>query len=176
MRTLWPRYSAFQWQLFLCVVYAPIEYADEVFWKSCCIKPKKCSDKPIFCLWISDINAFHSPPQPGPQLSSSWNEMCSNSSTIANRVNETFLRQVHHRSKMTLATAWCALSLLWNGIIPLEAVWARAEKASRIENNPKVTTCHCFKTCNVHSAQTWWSEICSIFSEVWVIRTNSVSM
>ena len=106
----------------------------------------------IFCVLVSVMKAFHWPPQRGPQLYSSLTEICLNSYTIANRANETFLRQVHDWSKITPATGWGALSQLWNGIIRQGPVWAGSEKVSIIESNP-IVTCHCQKTCNVHSAQ-----------------------
>ena len=106
-----------------------------------------------FCVWVSDVNAFHWLTHAGPQFSSSWTEMCSNSSSIVNVANETILRQVHHRAKMTLVTDGVDSKLLWYGIFCLEQVCAGSEKVSRIESNHKFTTYHCQQTCNVHSAQ-----------------------
>ena len=94
----------------------------------------------LFCVWFSEINAFHWPPQPGPQLSSHGTDMCSNSSTLANRQNETILHQVCHRAKLTLATGWDAFRLLWNDIFRQGPVCTGSEKVSRIQSNPKSPT------------------------------------
>ena len=67
--------------------------------------PKKFSDEVDFCVWISDVNSYHWPSQPGPQLSSTGTEMCSNSYTVSNRWIGTILHKVCHRAKMALATA-----------------------------------------------------------------------
>ena len=58
----------------------------------------------IFSSWVRDINAYHCPPQPGPQLSSTGTEMCSNPSTISIRGIGTILQQVWYRAKITIAT------------------------------------------------------------------------
>ena len=89
--------------------------------------------------------------------------------------NETFMRQVHHRAKTTLATGWGALMLVWNVTFRQGPVWACSESVSMTESNLKVI-CHSLKTCNVHSAIMWWSEKCFDFSMIWVIRANLVSM
>ena len=91
-------------------------------------------------VWVSDINSNRWPPQPAPQLSSSWTWMCSNSSTIAIRAKKTILRQVYQRLKMTLATGRWLLMLFWNGMNTLGQVWVCSDKITRMERNPDVTT------------------------------------